>query len=154
MGRSDHNTASRKDLEFYISEANNSFKSLLFGIDYSDSEFTEHDAKTFGWQVVLGDKLLGFDDTRDYNLIRTRLADLRRHGYPDVILRWNMGSFALDGELAEALLDTFRTELDQREGSFNSDEIWQSWLARDRDDYVQQFSKGDEKKGSAGGMDL
>ena len=52
-----------------------------------------------------------------------------------------MGSFALpDGELTEALLDTFRTELDQREGSFNSDEIWQSWLARDRDDYVQQFS--------------
>ena len=89
----------------------NSNHALLFGFDFPEDQFTESDAKAFGWQVVSGgSELLGFDDTRDYQLITTKLAELKAQGYQAVV-RWNMGTFALSPELIEAIFEAFAEEL-------------------------------------------
>ncbi|HNQ51128.1 MAG TPA: hypothetical protein PKL03_06795 [Candidatus Omnitrophota bacterium] len=119
---------------------------LLFGIDYPADQFTPEDARSYGWQVIKdGYKVIGFDDTRDYDAIRKKIDALASAGH-DVTIRWNMGSFALSAEVIEMFFDAFRPELEAKTGFFNSDEVWQAWLAKDRQTFIYEFSKGDAGK--------
>jgi len=98
---------------------------MLFGLK---TELTEEIARTYGIQIVKcadgeGCELLDFEDTRNYEVAKM----LVQKWDGDVMV--NMGMFAMSGVLAERMLDTFSAELAAREGKFNSDELWQSWIS-------------------------
>ncbi|MGA2775904.1 MAG: hypothetical protein ABSE81_07615, partial [Candidatus Omnitrophota bacterium] len=132
---------SREDFDLALKRANDKYKTILFGIDYPS--VTHEDVRRFGWQLVDGDELLAFDDTRDYFAVQRKMQSL---GRVEVGLRWNMGSFAVDADVAEWFLEAFRPELEAKRGMFNSDEGWQAWMAKDRTSYINECGKGDPKK--------
>ncbi|MBU0996409.1 MAG: hypothetical protein KJ737_28240, partial [Proteobacteria bacterium] len=138
--------AAEAGLQENIAKLSQDYQVLLFGIDFPEEQFTKEDATSFGWQVIAdGHKILGFDDTRDYDLIKKRIEELKAQGHK-VAIRWNMGGFALSAEVIKMLFEAFADELSRKEGFFNSDEIWQTWVAKDRETYIQEFSKGKPDK--------
>ncbi|MFA4992053.1 MAG: hypothetical protein WC569_05700 [Candidatus Omnitrophota bacterium] len=140
---------SEENLHVKLAKLNGQFKTLLFGIDYPESMFTPADARQFGWQIVNADKnLIAFDDTRDYDFIIKSLERIKNSDpdKKDLKLRWNMGAFAIDGDVIDVIFQAFRGELVERKGMFNSDEIWQAWVSQDKESYVQVYSKGDSAK--------
>ncbi len=99
---------------------------MLFGLR---AELTEEVASKYGIQIVKcgegeGCELLDFDDTRNYEVVKTKL---QKRGGGEVMV--NMGMFAMGGVLAERMLDAFGDELETRKGWFNSDELWQLWVS-------------------------
>ena len=106
---------------------------MLFGLK---SEFTEEIVSKYGIQIVrCGDKgkgkdkgceLLDFDDTRNYEVVKSKME---RYRGSEVLL--NLGLFTLSGVLTERLLDAFSDRLEERVGEFNSDELWQLWCSPD-----------------------
>ncbi|HDS46252.1 MAG TPA: hypothetical protein ENN68_09275 [Methanomicrobia archaeon] len=98
---------------------------MLFGIR---AELTEELASTYGIQIVCcaegeGCKLLDFEDTRNYAVAKALVEKWQG----EVMV--NMGMFALSGAAAEQMLAAFRDALAAREGAFNSDELWQTWVS-------------------------
>jgi mannose-6-phosphate isomerase len=98
---------------------------MLFGIR---AELTEDLASTYGIQIVCcakgeGCELLDFEDTRNYGLAK----ELVETWQGEVMV--NMGMFALSGAAAEQMIAAFRDALAAREGTFNSDELWQTWIS-------------------------
>ena len=105
---------------------------MLFGLK---TELTEEIASTYGIQIVRsadadagaeeddGCELLDFEDTRNYEV-----AKLLVEKWGGEVLV-NMGMFALSGVAAESMLDAFSDALAAREGMFNSDELWQTWIS-------------------------
>ncbi|MGC9443879.1 MAG: type I phosphomannose isomerase catalytic subunit [Candidatus Methanospirareceae archaeon] len=98
---------------------------MLFGIK---AELTEELASTYGIQIVRcaeaeGCDLLDFEDTRNYAVAK------------ELVVKWqgevmvNMGMFALSGAAAEQMIAAFGDALTAREGAFNSDELWQTWIS-------------------------
>ena len=51
--------------------------------------------------------------------------------------------------MIESLFGAFSKELSEREGSFNSDEIWQAWVADNEESYIKDMSKGNPEKAKA-----
>ncbi len=100
---------------------------MLLGLK---TELTEEIAARYGVQIVRcgpdGCVLLDFDDTRNYEAVRAKIA---RHSGADVLL--NLGVFTLSGRMAEHMLEVFADELETRTGRFNSDELWQLWVSPD-----------------------
>ena len=99
---------------------------MLFGLK---AELTEEVASKYGIQIVKcgereGCEVLDFDDTRNYEVVKTKLQ--KRAGGEVMV---NMGMFAMSGDLAERMLDAFGEELEARKGKFNSDELWQLWIS-------------------------
>ncbi|MDF2955752.1 MAG: Mannose-6-phosphate isomerase [Candidatus Alkanophagales archaeon MCA70_species_2] len=102
---------------------------LLFGL--SVPELTAEIASNYGIQIVRcgeGCELLEFDDSRDYDTVKTKLERLQRAA-GDVGVMINMGTFLMSGDAAEKMLEAFREQLDARSGKFNSDELWQLWIS-------------------------
>jgi mannose-6-phosphate isomerase len=105
---------------------------MLFGLK---TELTEEIASTYGIQIVRsansdagaedddGCELLDFEDTRNYEVAKLLVE---KWGGEVMV---NMGMFALSGVAAESLLDAFSDALAAREGMFNSDELWQTWIS-------------------------
>ncbi|HUV02304.1 MAG TPA: type I phosphomannose isomerase catalytic subunit [Desulfobacteria bacterium] len=105
---------------------------MLFGLK---TELTEEIASAYGIQIVRsanadagaeeddGCELLDFEDTRNYEVAKLLVETWQG----DVMV--NMGMFALSGVAAESLLDAFSDALAAREGMFNSDELWQTWIS-------------------------
>ncbi len=100
---------------------------MLFGIT---AELTEELASTYGIQIVRcaageGCDLLDFEDTRNYEVAKA------------LVEKWqgkvmvNMGMFTLSGAAAELMLAAFSDALTAREGAFNSDELWQTWISQE-----------------------
>jgi mannose-6-phosphate isomerase len=98
---------------------------MLFGIR---AGLTEELASTYGIQIVrcaegAGCELLDFEDTRNYEVAK----ELVEKWQGEVMV--NMGMFALSGAAAEQMLTAFSDALAAREGAFNSDELWQTWIS-------------------------
>ncbi len=117
---------------------------MLFGLKLK-SELTEEMVSRYGIQIVRwgegstgGGKaceLLDFDDTRDYEAVQRKIERHRAgDGGTEAGVLLNLGLFTLSGALAERMLDIFRDRLEEREGKFNSDELWQLWVSP-RDSY-------------------
>lgn len=99
---------------------------LLFGLK---TKLTREVASKYGIQIVgcaeaEGCELLDFDDSRNYEVAKRKL---QKRGGSEVMV--NMGMFAMSGVLAERMLDAFSDNLREREGMFNSDELWQLWIS-------------------------
>jgi len=100
---------------------------MLFGLK---TKLTKGVASKYGIQIVRcakgkGCELLDFDDTRNYEMAKTKLQ--KRGG--EVMV--NMGMFAMSGVLAERMLNAFSDKLEARKGKFNSDELWQLWISHE-----------------------
>ena len=98
---------------------------MLFG---KKTELTEEIASTYGIQIVTcakddGCELLDFEDNRNYDVAKMLVEEWNG----DVMV--NMGMFTLSGIAAERMLDAFGDALASREGMFNSDELWQTWIS-------------------------
>jgi mannose-6-phosphate isomerase len=99
---------------------------MLFGLK---TALTEEIARTYGIQIVgcaedgEGCELLDFEDTRNYEVAKM----LVQKWNGDVMV--NMGMFAMSGIAVERMRDAFSDALAAREGKFNSDELWQSWIS-------------------------
>ncbi len=91
---------------------------------------TEEIVAKYGIQIVRcsadGCELLDFDDTRNYEAVRAKIA---RHKGAEVLV--NLGVFTLSGIMAERMLEVFADKLGARTGKFNSDELWQLWVSPD-----------------------
>ncbi|MGB2728604.1 MAG: type I phosphomannose isomerase catalytic subunit [Halobacteriota archaeon] len=101
---------------------------LLFGLK---TKLTREVASKYGIQIVgcaeaEGCELLDFDDSRNYEVAKRKL---QKRGGSEVMV--NMGMFAMSGVLAERMLDAFSDNLREREGKFNSDELWQLWISHE-----------------------
>jgi mannose-6-phosphate isomerase len=99
---------------------------LLFGLK---TTLTREVASKYGIQIVRcaegeGCELLDFDDSRNYEVARRKL---QKRGGSEVMV--NMGMFAMNGVLAERMLDAFGDNLRERKGKFNSDVLWQLWIS-------------------------
>jgi len=111
-----------------ISKCAQSTHVMLFGLK---AELTREVASKYGIQIVQctdegGCELLDFDDTRNYEEAKKKR---RKHAGSQVMI--NMGMFAMSGTVAERMLEAFNINLQKREGKFNSDELWQSWISVD-----------------------
>ncbi|MBN1454927.1 MAG: hypothetical protein JW945_01550 [Methanomicrobia archaeon] len=98
---------------------------MLFGIR---TELTEELASTYGIQIVCcakgeGCELLDFEDTRNYEVVKGLVEKWQGE------IMVNMGMFALSGAAAEQMIAAFRDALAAREGTLNSDELWQTWIS-------------------------
>ncbi len=98
---------------------------MLFGLK---TELTEEIARTYGIQIVRctegdGCELLDFEDTRNYEVAKMLVQKWKG----DVMV--NMGMFTMSGAAADRMLEAFSDALAAREGKFNSDELWQSWIS-------------------------
>lgn len=106
---------------------------MLFGLQ---TELTAEIARNYGIQIVRsvkteaeakrdGCELLDFEDSRSYEVVKMKVK--KEKGCANVLI--NTGLFTMSGIAAECLRHAFRDALDAREGKFNSDELWQSWVA-------------------------
>ena len=112
---------------------------MLFGIR---AELTEELARTYGIQIVRcaegeGCELLDFEDTRNYEVAK----ELVEKWQGEVMV--NMGMFALSGAAAEQMLAAFSDALTAREGAFNSDELWQTWISPEYEAHVWLRERAD-----------
>lgn len=101
---------------------------MLFGLK---TTLTQEVASKYGIQIVqcadeAGCELLDFEDTRNYELAKKKL---QKHEGSTVMV--NMGMFAMSGVATERMLEAFSTNLRDRKGKFNSDELWQTWISGD-----------------------
>ncbi len=101
---------------------------MLFGLK---TTLTQEVASKYGIQIVqcadeAGCELLDFEDTRNYELAKKKL---QKHEGSTVMV--NMGMFAMSGVATERMLEAFSTNLRDRNGKFNSDELWQTWISGD-----------------------
>ncbi|MEA3488455.1 MAG: type I phosphomannose isomerase catalytic subunit [Euryarchaeota archaeon] len=99
---------------------------MLFGLK---TTLTQEVATKYGIQIVqcadeAGCELLDFEDTRNYELAK---AKLQKHEGSTVMV--NMGMFAMSGAATEHMLEAFNANLRDRNGKFNSDELWQTWIS-------------------------
>ncbi len=120
-----------------IAECASRTQVMLLGLK---TELTEEIVSKYGVQIVRcgsdGCVLLDFDDTRNYEAVRAKIA---RHEGADILV--NLGVFTLSGTMVEQMFEVFADKLEAREGKFNSDELWQLWVSPDSvtcDDWLRE----------------
>ena len=123
---------------------------MLFGLQ---TELTAEIARNYGIQIVRsakaeaetkreGCELLDFEDSRSYEV--AKMIAKKENG--DLMVMVNMGMFTMSGIAAECMRHAFSDALAAREGKFNSDELWQSWIAPEYETSLWLLERADRVK--------